>query len=68
MGAYYNCMRCMNQRVRIWTRDGCIHEGRIVRVDSDNVYMETDRRDGSFGTRNSILTLSLFTLLAIALI
>ncbi|MGG3307794.1 MULTISPECIES: hypothetical protein [Paenibacillus] len=59
MDAYHNCMRCMNQRVRIWTRDGCIHEGRILRVDRDNVFLET---------RNSILTLSLFTLLALALI
>ncbi|OZB96508.1 hypothetical protein [Paenibacillus sp. XY044] len=65
MGAYHDCMRCMNQRVRIWTRDGCIHEGRILRVDRDNVFLETDRRDGS---RNSILTLSLFTLLALTLI
>ncbi|OZB91773.1 hypothetical protein [Paenibacillus sp. XY044] len=78
MEAYYSCTRYMNRRVRIVTRDGCVHEGRIVRVDRDNVYLETDRRDGpvttsaffpfGFRARNTILTLSLFTLLAIALI
>lgn len=78
MEAYYSCMRFMNQKVRITTRDGCVHVGRIVKVDCDNVYLETDRRNGTvttsaffpfgFGARSSILTLSLFTLLAIALI
>ncbi|MGU3472906.1 hypothetical protein ACLBWT_17390 [Paenibacillus sp. D51F] len=78
METYYCCMRHMNQRVRITTRDGRVHEGRIVRVDRGNVYLETDRRDGpvttsaflpyGFRARTSILTLSLFTLLAIALI
>ncbi|MCJ8014269.1 hypothetical protein MUG84_21380 [Paenibacillus sp. KQZ6P-2] len=82
MEIYHNCMRCMNRRVRVLTRDGRIHEGTIVRVDRDNVYLDTDRRDGpvtisaygpygygyGFRGRNTILTLSLFTLLAIALI
>nr|WP_202128568.1 hypothetical protein [Paenibacillus dendrobii] len=71
-------MHCMNRRVRILTRDGKIHEGKIVRVDQNNVYLDTGGRDGSvrtsafrpygFGYGNSVLTLSLFTLLAIALI
>lgn len=78
MDAYYSCTRFMSQRVRIITRGGYVHEGRIVKVDRDHVYLETDRRDGpvttsaflpfGFRARNSILTLSLFTLLAIALI
>ncbi|MGG4049068.1 hypothetical protein [Paenibacillus favisporus] len=78
MDAYYSCTRFMSQRVRIITRDGYVHEGRIVKVDRDHVYLETDRRGGpvttsafqpfGFRARNSILTLSLFTLLAIALI
>ncbi|MED5018346.1 hypothetical protein P9847_13635 [Paenibacillus chibensis] len=80
MEAYYNCMQCMHRKVRILTRDGRIHEGKIVKVDRSHVYLETEDGGGSvrtsafgpygygFGYRNSILTLSLFTLLAIALI
>ncbi|MBE9914856.1 hypothetical protein G8C92_12505 [Paenibacillus donghaensis] len=79
MEAYYNCMHCMNRKVRILTRDGKVHEGKIVKVDRNNVYLETDGRRAvttsafvpygyGFARRNQILTLSLFTLLAIALI
>ncbi|WP_136606065.1 hypothetical protein [Paenibacillus dokdonensis] len=78
MEAYYNCRQCMNRKVRILTRDGMIHEGKIVNVDRNNVYLETERRGnvttsafgpyGGFGYGNQVLTLSLFTLLAIALI
>jgi len=79
MDAYYNCLHCMNRKVRILTIDGKVHEGKIVKVDRERVYLETE--DGGpvrnsaywpygygFGRRNQILTLSLFTLLAIALI
>jgi hypothetical protein len=73
--AYYNCLRCKDKRVRILTRDGRQHEGVITDVDRYNVYLRTD--NGSVHTSafwgnpfasNQILTLSLFTLLAIALI
>ncbi|AIQ36532.1 MULTISPECIES: LSm family protein [unclassified Paenibacillus] len=75
MEAYYNCLRCKDKRVRILTRDGRQHEGVITDVDRYNVYLRTD--NGSVHTSafwgnpfaaNQILTLSLFTLLAIALI
>ena len=69
---YDACRRHMNCKVRIHTRCGC-YEGVIVNVDKNNVYLQT-----SGGVRTSawlgygygfdILALSLFTLLAIALI
>lgn len=77
MEAYSSCLHCMNRRVRIWTIDGNIHEGVITDVDRNNVYLRTGPRGdvqtsaffGGFGGfSNDILTLSLFTLLAIALI
>jgi hypothetical protein len=75
MEAYYNCLHCMNKRVRILTRDGQQHEGVITNVDRQNVYLQTSPRGGAhtsaffpYGGSNDILTLSLFTLLAIALI
>lgn len=76
MEAYYNCLRCKNRRVRILTCDGRQHVGVITDVDRNNVYLRPDR-NGSVHTSaffgnpfaaNDILTLSLFTLLAIALI
>ncbi|WP_082063173.1 hypothetical protein [Paenibacillus sp. IHBB 10380] len=72
--AYHNCMRCMNCRVRILTTEGHTHEGTIVKVDNCHVYLKVDckRRVHTSGLFNpyagDILTLSLFTLLAIALI
>jgi hypothetical protein len=70
---YNLCMRHVNCRVRLHTRYGQIYEGVIVDVDRENVYLRTS--DGvrisawyGFGPNNDILTLSLFTLLAIALI
>jgi small nuclear ribonucleoprotein (snRNP)-like protein len=77
---YHLCASHMNRRVRIHTRDGECHEGVIVHVDCNNVYLRTSggvRTSGKattsawgwgFGSANEILTLSLFTLLAIALI
>lgn len=83
MEAYYNCLRCKNKKVRIMTVDGKHYEGVIVDVDRRNVYLKTEG-SGKMMTSafypagypygygnaysNSILTLSLFTLLAIALI
>lgn len=77
MEAYINCMRCMNRRVRILTCDGKQHEGVITGVDRQNVYLRTGNGPvqtsafygyGNPYAANQILTLSLFTLLAIALI
>ncbi|MET3210776.1 UNVERIFIED_CONTAM: small nuclear ribonucleoprotein (snRNP)-like protein [Paenibacillus sp. PvR008] len=76
MEAYYNCLGCMNRRVRILTMDGQYHEGTIVKVDQNNVYLKTESNGRvqtsafypGYGYGNQILTLSLFTLLAIALI
>ncbi|MFC4302530.1 hypothetical protein [Cohnella boryungensis] len=69
---YHICKQHMNRRVRIHTRCGCF-EGVICHVDRDNVYLRTSgdvRISGwfGFGGASDILTLSLFTLLAIALI
>ncbi|RUT28649.1 hypothetical protein EJP77_16750 [Paenibacillus zeisoli] len=77
MEAYYNCLQCMNKKVRILTVDGQHYQGTIVDVDPENVYLRPE--DGgpirtsafspyNYGYANDILTLSLFTLLAIALI
>ncbi|WP_438351357.1 hypothetical protein ACP8HI_12320 [Paenibacillus sp. FA6] len=76
MEAYHNCVRCMNRRVRIFTNDGRMHEGVITGVDSHHVYLRTDCPRNQVHTSaffnpfvgNQVLTLSLFTLLAIALI
>ncbi len=78
---YHLCRRHINCRVRLHTRCGC-YEGVIVNVDRDNVYLRTSggvrisgkaQISGWFGPgfgfgSEEILTLSLFTLLAIALI
>lgn len=76
MEAYYNCLQCKNRKVRLLTSDGKHYQGTIVDVDYNNVYLKPDRggaiRTSAFypyGFGNEeILTLSLFTLLAIALI
>ncbi|WP_223285559.1 hypothetical protein [Paenibacillus sp. PL91] len=63
----------MNCRVRVQMRNGECFEGVIVNVDNDNVYLR--RADGvrasgwfGFGFGAGIFALSLFALLAIALI
>ena len=73
---YYNCLQHKNKKVRILTVDGRSHRGTIVNVDSNYVYLRPEA--GSANTSafypyqnpysQNILTLSLFTLLAIALI
>lgn len=70
---YHLCRSHLNRRVCVHTCHGEYYEGTIVNVDMDNVYLQTE--DGlrlsawyGFGPRNRILALSLFTLLAIALI
>ncbi|USB35008.1 hypothetical protein [Paenibacillus sp. YPG26] len=78
MEAYYNCLQCKNKKVRLLTVDGKHYQGTIVDVDRENVYLQQERGGGSvrtsaftpygYGYGNEILTLSLFTLLAIALI
>ncbi len=73
---YQVCRRHMNCRVRVHTRNG-VYEGTIVNVDRDNLYLRTSgdlRISGwygpgyGFGYGFDVLALSLFTLLAIALI
>lgn len=73
--AYYNCLRCKNRRVRLLTTDGKQYVGTIVDVDYNNVYLQPDKgyvvKTSAFYPNPyaaNILTLSLFTLLAIALI
>lgn len=77
MDAYYNCLRLKNRKVRIMTFDRQQYTGTIVDVDRNNVYLRPERGGivqtsafyGGYGwSGNDILTLSLFTLLAIALI
>lgn len=84
MEAYYNCLRLKNRKVRIMTMDRKHYTGTIVDVDRNYVYLRTERGRpvqtsafypgapyGAYGPGwygNDILALSLFTLLAIALI
>lgn len=75
MEAYYNCLRCMNKKVRILTIDRKEYRGTIVKVDHQHVYLRPEANYGAVRTsgfypyyNNEIITLSLFTLLAIALI
>ncbi|RXZ80288.1 hypothetical protein EBB07_19180 [Paenibacillaceae bacterium] len=74
---YHLCMRHLNHRVRIHNCYGQCFEGVVVNVDRNNVYLQTPggvrtlgkaHTSAWFGPSNDILTLSLFTLLAIALI
>lgn len=74
--AYHNCMQLKNRQVRIMTRDRRQYQGTIVGVDYNNVYLRPLNRGNAQTSAfypnpyaaNDILTLSLFTLLAIALI
>ncbi|MEF2967137.1 hypothetical protein V3851_14965 [Paenibacillus sp. M1] len=81
MEAYYNCLRLKNKKVRILTHDRKHITGTIVDVDPQYVYLRPERGGarvsafypygGGYGPGwygNDIITLSLFTLLAIALI
>ncbi|KAA9004274.1 hypothetical protein F4V43_12650 [Paenibacillus spiritus] len=77
MDAYYNCMQLKNRRVKILTHDGQQYQGVIVNVDQQNVYLRPDQKSASTSAftpygygyaYNPLITLSLFTLLAIALI
>jgi len=68
------CKKCMNARVQVHTVHGHVFEGDVLDVDNDHLYLRLTPFDGrgffpfAFGGSNTILTLSLFTLLAIALI
>ncbi|MBP1907295.1 small nuclear ribonucleoprotein (snRNP)-like protein [Paenibacillus turicensis] len=78
MEAYYTCCRYKNKKVRLMTIHGQQYEGVITDVDRNNVYLKTagNRNVKTSGLypnyynnyNNEILTLSLFTLLAIVLI
>jgi hypothetical protein len=68
---YHACHSCLNRRVSVYTVYGEVHEGVIVSVDQQNVYLDTSKTSAfglGFGGRQTILTLALFDLLAIALI
>lgn len=87
---FHACTNCINRRVSLQTISGAIHEGVIVKVDHQNVYLDTSSVEASaavsskraktkskaktsglgfgFGGRETILTLALFDLLAIALL
>ncbi|MGG0822803.1 hypothetical protein ABE099_07970 [Paenibacillus turicensis] len=78
MEAYYTCCRYKNRKVRLFTSQGQRYEGVIMDVDRNNVYLKPIGRgevksSGFYPNyynnyNNEILTLSLFTLLAIVLI
>ncbi len=38
---YEACNNCLNRRVALHTLSGGVHEGVIVRVDTQNVYLDT---------------------------
>jgi small nuclear ribonucleoprotein (snRNP)-like protein len=38
---YHVCTNCINRRVSLHTLSGAIHEGVIVKVDEQNVYLDT---------------------------
>jgi small nuclear ribonucleoprotein (snRNP)-like protein len=40
---YHVCSSCLNRRVSLWTESGAVHEGVIVKVDEQNVYLDTSR-------------------------
>ncbi|ANS73907.1 cellobiose phosphorylase [Paenibacillus yonginensis] len=75
---YYHCLRYKNKKVRILTRDGKEYRGTIVDVDRNNVYLRPEGGSvttsaffpyfGYPGFGTGLLTLSLFSLLAISLI
>lgn len=67
------CQKCLNSKVRVQTVHGHVFEGDVVDVDNDHLYLRlTPYEDRGFFPYayggNTILTLSLFTLLAIALL
>jgi small nuclear ribonucleoprotein (snRNP)-like protein len=83
---YHTCNSCLNRKVYVHTVYGQRHEGVIVGVDEQYVYLNTSGTTSygeatiankkaktsafgfGFGGRQTILTLALFDLLAIALI
>jgi small nuclear ribonucleoprotein (snRNP)-like protein len=83
---YQTCNSCLKRKVSIHTVYGQRHEGVIVNVDEQNVYLDTSGTTshrqvtrsnkkaktsalrGKGRGRQTILTLALFDLLAIALI
>ncbi|GGG14785.1 hypothetical protein [Paenibacillus abyssi] len=69
---YYFCRSCLHRKVIVHTICGQAYQGIITNVDFNNVYLQVGggevQTSAFFGARNQILTLSLFTLLAIALI
>jgi hypothetical protein len=69
---YHFCKSCLHRKVFVHTIYGQTYEGVITNVDFNNVYLQVGggevQTSAFFGARNQILTLSLFTLLAIALI
>lgn len=72
---YHTCRQYLNRAVGVTTIDGLYYEGVIVNVDNGYVYLQLNSpRLGQctvsafWGAGAGILTLSLFTLLAIALI
>jgi len=78
MDMYNFCLNHKNRRVRVQTHYGT-YEGTIVDVDRENLYLRTSKGELTlsawggyggygYGWGSGILALSLFTLLAIALI
>ncbi|WP_314586055.1 hypothetical protein [Paenibacillus terrigena] len=69
---YQKSIQYMNRYVQVTTKQGMTYQGKIVKVSSNQVYLQMDQRDRNKSVHISffpfILPLVLFDLLAIVLI
>jgi small nuclear ribonucleoprotein (snRNP)-like protein len=72
---FSTCHKCLNRHILVTTLEGRVHEGLLLHFDGDHIYLDGSAAyisnkvsTKAFRFRNSILTLALFDILAIALI
>ncbi|MFK7694653.1 hypothetical protein [Paenibacillus sp. HJGM_3] len=77
--AYHACKQYLNRYVRLERTNGAVHEGYIVHVDADYVYLHLPQQQtryfnpyypgyGNYFYNSTVLPLVLFDLLAITLL